>query len=156
MARLQCRAALGSSIAPTLRAPYSLCLIGAKLSSISTARHRATRRSAKGLDSGIADFAIAPPTLAARSPFAWPSRGHTEAVRSSVGSFRFRAAADRKLTDWSLDVEFDSRHLCEQIDVRDSNRTSAEPHVGRHQVECLRQDTDVLQNQRIGDRAILP
>ena len=81
---------------------------------------------------------IAPPTLAAPSPFAWPLRSHAEAVRLSVGSFRFRAATDRKLTDWSLDVEFDSRHLCEQIDIRDPDRTSAEPHVGRHQVERLR------------------
>ena len=39
MARLQCRAAPGSSIAPTLRAPYSRCWIGAaaKLSDISSA-----------------------------------------------------------------------------------------------------------------------
>src|SRR5271155_833161 len=125
MARPQCQAALGSSIAPTLRAPYSRCLIGAfaKLSYISSAPHRATRRC--------------------------------DEVRS-VGSFRFRAATDRKLTDGSLDVEFDSRHLCEQIDIRDPDRASAEPHVGRHQVERLRQYTNVLQNERIGDRAILP
>ena len=51
-------------------------------------------------------------------------------MRLSVGGFRFRAATDRKLTDGSLDVEFDSRHLCEQIDIRDPDRTSAEPHVG--------------------------
>ncbi len=47
------------------------------------------------------------------------------AMRLSVGSFRFRAATDRKLTDGSLDVEFDSRHPCEQIDIDDPDRTSA-------------------------------
>ena len=59
-------------------------------------------------------------------------------MRLSGGSFRFRAATDRKLTDWSLDEEFDSCHLCEQIDILDPDRTSTEPHVGRHQVERLR------------------
>ena len=59
------------------------------------------------------------------------------AARSSVGSPRFRAATDRKLTDRALHVEFDSRHLREQIDIRDPDRTSAEPHVGGHKVECL-------------------
>ena len=79
-----------------------------------------------------------------------------EALRSSVGSVRFRAATERKLTDGSLDVESDFRHLCEQIDIRDPDRTSAEPHAGRHQVEGLRQYADVLENERIGDRAVLP
>ena len=49
----------------------------------------------------------------------------------------FIAATDRKLTDRALDVEFDPRHLCEQIDIRDPDRTSAEPHIGGHKVECL-------------------
>ena len=75
---------------------------------------------------------IAQPTLAVPSPFAWPLLSHAEAVRLSGGSFQFRAATDRKLTDRSLDVEFESRHLCEQIDIRDPDRTSAEFHVGSH------------------------
>jgi hypothetical protein len=79
-----------------------------------------------------------------------------EASRSSVGSVRFRAATERKLTDGSLDVEFDSRHLFEQLDIRDPDRTYAEPHAGRHQVEGLGQYADVLENERIGDRAVLP
>jgi uncharacterized protein len=77
-------------------------------------------------------------------------------AETSVGSVRFRDAADRKLTDWPLDVELDARHLCEQFDVRDPDRTPAELHVGRHQVERLHQGADVLQNERIGDRTILP
>jgi hypothetical protein len=59
------------------------------------------------------------------------------AARSSVRSPRFGAAADRKLTDRALHVKFDPGHLREQIDVRDPDRTSAEPHVGGHKVECL-------------------
>src|SRR5208282_5696169 len=82
-----------------------------------------------------------------------PRRAPREA---SVGSFRFRAAADRKLTDGSLDVEFDSRHLFEQIDIGDPDRTAAEPHVRRHQVKRLHEHSDVLQYERIGDRAVLP
>ncbi len=77
-------------------------------------------------------------------------------MRSSVGSFRGRAATDRKLTDRSLDVEFDSRHLCEQIDILDPDRKSDQSHVGRHQIERLRQYPDVLQNERIGDGTVLP
>ncbi len=69
---------------------------------------------------------------------------------------RFCAAAKRKLTDRALDVEFDPRHLREQIDIRAANRTAAEPHISRHQVKRLHQYADVLQNKRIGDRAVLP
>ena len=74
----------------------------------------------------------------------------------SVGDARFRAATKRKLTDRTLDVEFDPGHLREQIDIGASDRTSAEPHVGRHQVERLSQYADVLQNERICERAVLP
>jgi hypothetical protein len=41
------------------------------------------------------------------------SRSRTGAAQLSVGSFRFRAATDRKLTDGSLDVEFYSDHFRE-------------------------------------------
>jgi hypothetical protein len=43
-------------------------------------------------------------------------------------------------------VEFDPRHLREQIDIGAPDRTSAEPHVGRHHVERLNEYADVLQN----------
>ena len=67
--------------------------------------------------------------------------------------------APRPIANWPtgpFDVEFDARHLCEEIDIRDPDRTTAEPHVGRHQVKRLHKHADVLQNERIGDRAVLP
>ncbi len=76
--------------------------------------------------------------------------------RLSVGSRRLRAAADHELTDRAFDVEFDPRHLREQLDIDAPDRTSAEPHVGRHHVERLDQDADILQDERICDRAVLP
>ena len=69
---------------------------------------------------------------------------------------RLRAATKRKLTDRALDVEFDPGHLREQIDIGASDRTAAEPHVGCHQVERLDQYADVLQDERIGERAVFP
>jgi hypothetical protein len=45
---------------------------------------------------------------------------------------RFRPPTNRKLTDRTFDVEFDPRHLREQIDVDASDSTSAKPNVGRH------------------------
>src|SRR6266404_28666 len=74
----------------------------------------------------------------------------------SVGRLRFHAATDRKLTDRTLDVEVDTRHLREQINIGDPNRASAQPQIVRHQVECLHQCAGILENERIGDRAVLP
>src|SRR6476660_2130296 len=79
-------------------------------------------------------------------------RGLVERLRAHG----FRAAPNRKLTDGALDVEFDSGHLREQINIDAPDRTSAEPHVSRHHVERLNQYADVLQNERICDRAVLP
>ena len=146
MARLKCRAAPGSSIAWTLRAPYSRCSTGAaaKLLGmfISTASRRAIHRSAErpsDLDV-LGNRKLVGMGLRRLSPFHRHLDGGRAITlgRASAGSFRFRPAADRKLTYRSLDVEFDPRHLCEQIDIRDPDRTSAEPHVARHQVERLR------------------
>ncbi len=50
-------------------------------------------------------------------------------------------------------MEFDPGHPCEQIDIDGANRTSAEPHVDRGQVERLQQNADILQDKRIGDRS---
>src|SRR5262249_52115649 len=88
----------------------------------------------------------------------WPRHfsSHTEVVRLSVGSLRFHAATNRKLTNRALDVEFDPRHLREQLDIGAPDRTSTEPHIGRHQVKRLHQYADILQNERICDRAVLP
>src|SRR5262249_51838570 len=94
--------------------------------------------------------------IAGRASSSFSSRCPAGAARWSVGSPRFGAAADRKLTDRALHVKFDPGHLREQIDVCDPDRTSPEPHVGGHKVECLHQYADVLQNERIGDRAVLP
>src|SRR5215831_744303 len=74
----------------------------------------------------------------------------------SVGKLRFHAATDRKLTDRTLDVEVDPRHLREQLNIGDPDRASAQPHIVRHQVECLHQCADILENERIRDRAVLP
>ena len=154
----------GSSIARTLRAPYSRWWKSgaAKLSDISSASQRAilpTRGAGDGLGKAgnrrlmAIDLAAFGRGVAICVAVA---RATPKPVRLSVGSLRFRAATDRKLTDRALDVEFDPRHLREQIDIGDPDRTSAEPHVGRHQVERLHQYADVLQNERIGDRAVLP
>jgi hypothetical protein len=76
--------------------------------------------------------------------FSSPSCSRTGAAELSVGSFRFRAATDRELTGGSLDVQVEPGHFCEQIDIHDPDRASAERHVGRHQVKGLRQHSGVL------------
>ena len=53
-------------------------------------------------------------------------------------------------------MEFDPGHLREQVDVGAPDCTSAEPYVGGHEVEGLSQYTDVLENERISERAVLP
>ena len=68
---------------------------------------------------------------------------------NSIGIPLFCAAANRKLTDRALGMEFDPRHLREQVDIGTTNRTSTEPHICRHQVKRLKQYADVLQNERI-------
>src|SRR5262245_3576793 len=156
MAQLPCRAAPGSFTAPTRRAPFSRCWTGAsaKPPDILFRAHRAIPRT-NGLPRvSVSEnsrlFAIAGRIIDIWQPYP------AGAARSSVGSPRSSAAADRKLTDRALDVKFDPGHFREQIDVRDPDRTSAEPHVGGHEVECLNQYADVLQNERIGNRAVLP
>src|SRR6266436_1435842 len=74
----------------------------------------------------------------------------------SVRGPRFRLAPERELTNWTLDVKFDLRHFGEQIDIADADRASAQPHVGRHQIERLHQCADILEHERIRDRAVLP
>src|SRR5215475_7352343 len=66
------------------------------------------------------------------------------------------AATKSELPDRALDVEFDARHPREQIDIHAPDRASAEPHLGRHQIERLHQDADILENERIGEGAVLP
>ena len=73
-----------------------------------------------------------------------------------LGSSNFQAATKRKLSDRALDVELDPGHLCEQIDVGGTDRTSAEPRICRDQVERLSQYADILQKERISERAVLP
>jgi len=102
------------------------------LSEISSASYRAILPM-RGAGDGIGGLiAIDSLPLAVASPFTWPLPSHTEAVILSIGSLRFGAATNCKLTDRALDVEFDPRHLREQIDIREPDRTSAELHVGRH------------------------
>jgi uncharacterized protein len=72
------------------------------------------------------------------------------------GGLRLHATADCKLTNGSFDVEVDPRHPGEKVDIDAPDGTSTESHVGRHQVERLRQYPDVLQDERIGDRAVFP
>src|SRR5213083_1795656 len=69
---------------------------------------------------------------------------------------RFRAATERELTNRPFDVELDPRHPCEQVDIGGAEGASAKFHVGRYQIERLQQDTHVLENERIGERAVLP
>ena len=66
------------------------------------------------------------------------------------------AAAEGELTDRALDMESDPRHLFELIDIRDPDRASAKPHPGRHEVKRLGENAGILENQRIGNRAVLP
>ena len=80
----------------------------------------------------------------------------TEREHGQSEAAELRAATERKLTDRALDVEFDPGHLREQIDIGAADRASAKSHVGRHQVERLNQYADVLQDERIGERAVLP
>ena len=62
-----------------------------------------------------------------------------------LDSSNFQAATKRKLSDRALDVELDPGHLCEQINIGGTDRTSAEPRICRDQVERLSQYADVLQ-----------
>lgn len=48
-----------------------------------------------------------------------------------LGSSNFQAATKRKLSDRALNVELDPGHLCEQIDIGRTDRTSAKPHICR-------------------------
>ena len=70
--------------------------------------------------------------------------------RSSFG------AAERKLADRALDVKRDAGHPGEQVDIGAADRAAAQSHVGRHQVEGLQQHAGILEDQRIGDRAVFP
>src|SRR5580658_898759 len=77
-------------------------------------------------------------------------------ARLLAGNGWFWPATDGKLPDRPLDVEFQSGHLREQIDIVGSDRAAAESHVGRHQVERLEQRADILQDKRIGNGAVFP
>ena len=77
-------------------------------------------------------------------------------VRISLGSLRLQAAAKRELPDRAFDMEFNPGHFREQVDIGAPDRASAQSHVGRHQVERLNQHADILQDQRIGERAVFP
>ena len=92
------------------------------------------------------------PILPAREPGDGPGRADAR----SVGSRRWRAATKRELTDRTLNVEFDPGHFGEQIDIGAPDRASAKSHVGRHQIERLNQYAGVLQDERIGERAVFP
>src|SRR3954465_9673892 len=61
------------------------------------------------------------------------------------------AATERKLTDRTLHVEFDPGHLGEKVDIIGADRTSAQPHIGRHHVQRLDQYADVFQDERVGN-----
>src|SRR5262249_58240324 len=74
-------------------------------------------------------------------------------LHASVGPSRSHLAPERKLTHRTFDMKFDARHFGEQIAIADADRASAQPHVGRHQIERLHQYADVLENERIGNRA---
>src|SRR5258708_37615589 len=96
-------------------------------------------------------------------PWSCPVRGlrdllapEPELVLPLIGGLRLPAATDCELADRALDVEFDPRHLREQIDIAGPDRASTQAHIGRHQVERLEQYADILQDQRIGDRGVLP
>jgi predicted enzyme related to lactoylglutathione lyase len=83
--------------------------------------------------------------------------GRAIVMRKPPISRRDRSQIDRR----ALHVELNPGHLCEQIDIGDPDigdpdRTSAKPHFGRHQVERLSQYSDILQNERICNRAVLP
>jgi len=77
------------------------------------------------------------------------------ALRRLLGP-RVPAATDCELTDRALDMKFDPRHLREQIDIAGPDRASTQAHIGRHHVQRLDQHADILQDQRIGDRGVLP
>jgi hypothetical protein len=70
--------------------------------------------------------------------------------------FLFAAAAERELTDRALDVEFQSRHFRKQLDIVGSDGASTQPQGGRGQIQRLKNHTDILEDERVGDRAVLP
>ena len=74
-------------------------------------------------------------------------------VSPLYGMKRTSSSASRVLTDRAL--EFDPRHLREQIDIGARSHIRR-AHVSRHHVERLNQYADILQNERICDRAVLP
>src|SRR5580692_10546808 len=115
----------------------------ALLLDISNAAHRAIHPR-REIGDGLGRAGVA--TTRVRSLSATPS----------IGSRRFDAATDCKLPDRTLDVKFDAGHLREQIDIGDADCAAAEFHVGRHQVERLHQHPDVLEDERIGERAVFP
>ena len=57
------------------------------------------------------------------------------------------APAERDLAHGAFDVERESRHLAEEVDVAGADRASAELHVGRDEIKGLHQNADVLENQ---------
>ena len=64
----------------------------------------------------------------------------------------FPDLTEGELTDGTLDVKVDPGHLREQVDIGCPNRASSQTHAGRHDVQCLEQDADVFQDQRVGVR----
>src|SRR5262245_33637177 len=83
----------------------------------------------------------------------------TYAVQNGMSALSLKAeiaATKRKLANRALDVEFEPGHPCEQIDIGGPDRTSAEPYISSDQVERLSEHTNVLQEERIGERAVLP
>src|SRR5215470_698964 len=112
----------------------------------------------RAITSGKADAGPGRPAYgsASRTSTERPATKSTRRDVSSVGRTGLLGATERELTDRALDVEFDPRHLGEQIDVDAADRAAAEPHVGRHQVERLHQYASILEDERVGERAVLP
>ena len=72
-----------------------------------------------------------------------------------IASLR-QAATKRKLTDRALDVNLKARHVCKQADISSSDRASAKPKVGQHDIKRLHEHANILEDERIGDRAVFP
>lgn len=64
-------------------------------------------------------------------------------VACLIASLR-QAATKRKLTDRALDVKLKARHVCKQADISSSDRASAKPKVGQHDIKRLHEHADIL------------
>src|ERR1700744_5555916 len=66
------------------------------------------------------------------------------------------AAAECELPDRTFDMKIETCHPGEQIDVIGPDRAPTEAHVGGSHIERLDQHAHVLQDQRVGERAVFP